>query len=228
MGKYMIIMGGLLLLNAIGPAPILAETQVRYHTIEGNQNAESEPIRLEGTPLRIQRMVRWLNQIAAVPKGLSTLKSISQSGHQLVIQHAEHALLSAGRTLAPMSVNLINGKGENVTIRFNADIPDQGSHKVYDGKGNLIAYTAVQNLFHELAHAMHMMKGTWRYFDSEKQAIEEENHFRRQLAQMEGTPVLLRFRKTGVLIISTDKVPESKPFTRSGTVVESGVKNPTD
>ena len=46
----------------------------------------------------------------------------------------------------------------------------------------LIEYTAIQNLYHELAHAKHMMAGTWRYFDSERQAIEEENIFRRELA----------------------------------------------
>jgi hypothetical protein len=34
----------------------------------------------------------------------------------------------------------------------------------------LIEYTAIQNLYHELAHAMHMMKGSWCYFASEKQA----------------------------------------------------------
>ena len=48
----------------------------------------------------------------------------------------------------------------------------------------LIEYTAIQNLYHKLAHAMHMMNGTWRYFVSESQAIEVENVFRRQLAQI--------------------------------------------
>lgn len=50
---------------------------------------------------------------------------------------------------------------------------------VFNGRRELIQYTAVENLFHELAHARHKMNGTWRYFDSEKQAIEEENVFRR-------------------------------------------------
>jgi hypothetical protein len=60
----------------------------------------------------------------------------------------------------------------------------------------------VENLFHELAHARHKMNGTWRYFDSERQAIEEENIFRRQSAQMNGSPVTERVWKTGVPIES--------------------------
>jgi hypothetical protein len=60
----------------------------------------------------------------------------------------------------------------------------------------LLEYTAIQNLYHELAHAMHMTKGSWRYFASEKQAIEEENIFRRDLALMQNTPVMERWRQT--------------------------------
>jgi hypothetical protein len=77
---------------------------------------------------------------------------------------------------------------------------DIGTHMVYNGKKELIEYTAVQNLYHELAHAMHMMNGTWRYFASERQAIEEENIFRRQLAKIQGRTPTQRFRKSGVLI----------------------------
>lgn len=45
-----------------------------------------------------------------------------------------------------------------------------------------------------------MMNGTWRYFASERQAIEEENIFRRQLAEMQGRLPTQRFRKSGVPI----------------------------
>ncbi len=101
--------------------------------------------------------------------------------------------------MAPMSPDLIKGKGESVEIIFNAEIPDQGSHMVYNSQRHLIEYTAIQNLYHELAHAMHMMKGTWRYFKSEQQAIEEENDFRKDLALMQGKEPALRFGKRGVL-----------------------------
>jgi hypothetical protein len=56
---------------------------------------------------------------------------------------------------------------------------------------------------------MHMMNGTWRYFASERQAIEEENIFRRQLAEMQGRKPSQRFRKSGVPIsdVELDAVP---------------------
>jgi ABC-type uncharacterized transport system YnjBCD substrate-binding protein len=157
-------------------------------------------ILLKGNPQQINTFSKWLDQIVEVPKGLHSLKKIANSGHQLTIQHSTHALLSAGRTVAPMSLDLINGKGASVQILFNADIPDHGSHMVRDGKRQLIEYTAVQNLYHELAHAMHMMNGTWRYFKSEQQAIEEENIFRKELALIQGKTPVYRFFKTGVLI----------------------------
>lgn len=95
--------------------------------------------------------------------------------------------------------------GESVQILFNAHIEDRGRHMVYNGKRELIEYTAVQNLYHELAHAVHRMNGTWRYFASEKQAIEEENAFRRDETEMHGRPATMRFRKSGVMISELQK-----------------------
>ena len=51
---------------------------------------------------------------------------------------------------------------------------------------------------------MHMMKGTWRYFKSDKQAIEEENIFREDLSRMQGPPQLC-FRNSGVMISEIGK-----------------------
>ncbi|MBW2431504.1 MAG: M91 family zinc metallopeptidase [Desulfobacterales bacterium] len=155
---------------------------------------------LKGHPDHIIKFTRWLDQIMLVPKGFQTLKSIADSGHELVIEHADVARISAGRTQGPMTMNLINGVGESVHIIFDARMDDIGTHMVYNGRKELIEYTAVQNLYHELAHAMHMMNGTWRYFASERQAIEEENIFRRQLAKIQGRTPTQRFRKSGVLI----------------------------
>jgi hypothetical protein len=163
-------------------------------------------IHLIGTSYQIARLAGWLDLIARVPKGRATLQRIAASGHRLVIRHADYALLSAGRTLAPMTENLINGKGESVSILFCAHIDDRGSHMVFNDRQELIEFTAVQNLYHELAHAMHQMNGTWRYFDSEGQAIEEENIFRRQLAILEGKPPTERFRKAGIRITGPRKV----------------------
>ena len=118
----------------------------------------------------------------------------------------------SGRTSAPASGNLINGKGESVDIHFNAEIPDQGSHRVLDNSQNPIEYTAAQNLYHELAHALHMMKGTWRYFKSEHQAIEEENVFRQQLAEQKQIPFQERVYISGIPICPDEDQPHDESW----------------
>jgi len=168
----------------------LTSATVEY-SIEKSTTAESQSkqlhiiqnIHLIGSTQQTQRFINWLDEIATTTKGQNTLAAIIRSGHTLTIRHSIKARLSAGRTIAPMTENLINKKGESVTIIFDADMPDTGSHRVYNRRFELIEFTALQNLYHELAHAMHQMQGTWRYFASEDQAIEEENIFREELAQ---------------------------------------------
>jgi hypothetical protein len=147
----------------------------------------SRAIVLIGTPYQVLRLSRWLDEIYRVPYGKHTLEAILHSGKQVTIQHSRWALDASGRTLAPATGNLTNGRGEDVTVLFDARIPEHGSHRVFDANNETIEFTAVQNLFHELAHARHLTNGTWRYFDSEGQAIEEENIFRRQLSRQQGT-----------------------------------------
>lgn len=163
-------------------------------------------ITLEGSLLHIAKFKHWLNEIDKVPHGRTTLEAIVASGHQLAIAHSSAARISAGRTQVPMSQNLINGNGEPVTILLDASVSEQGSHMVFNSRRELIEYTAVENLFHDLAHACPKMNGFWRYFHSEAQAIEEENIFRRQLAAMNGSPVTERVWKTGVPIESVVSV----------------------
>lgn len=146
----------------------------------------SHALTLIGSPRQIIRLSRWLDEIQQIPIGRETLRTILDSGHQLTIRHSEWALHASGRTLAPVSDNLTNGTGSDVEILFDVRIPERGSHSVFDAQRNAIEFTAVQNLFHELAHAKHLVSGTWRYFDSEGQAIEEENIFRRQFSEANG------------------------------------------
>jgi hypothetical protein len=149
-------------------------------------------ISLHASLAQVRKMRRWIAQIAATPKGLETLRAIDQSGHKLLIKHSVYALVSSGKASAPMSAALIDGRGESVDIYFNFDIPDSGSHLVFDTHRQPIEYTATQNLFHELSHARHMMRGTWHYASSERQAIDEENEFRRQQAQPGQTAYAMR------------------------------------
>lgn len=138
----------------------------------------SNAIVLEGTPEQVIRISGWLDQIRTVPHGRATLQAILASGNSLTIRHSKWALMASGRTLAPSTGDLINGFGEDILILFDVRIPDEGSHQVFDRAGRPIEFTAIQNLFHELVHARHQLNGTWRYWDSEGQAIEEENIFR--------------------------------------------------
>jgi hypothetical protein len=161
---------------------------------------------LRGNLFEVMRFKRWLDRIARVPKGIDTLWVISASRHQLTIEHSRYSVLSSGRTQAPMTMNLVNGVGEDVTIKFNAYIPDQGSHRVFDTLGRPIEFTALQNLYHELAHAMHKMTGTWLYFRSERSAIEEENIFRRQLAELEHGEFHKRFLIDGEAVCPSSGV----------------------
>jgi len=146
----------------------------------------SNALVLEGSPQQVMRISRWIDEIVKVPIGWQTLQAILESGNQLTIRHSEWALQASGRTLAPVSDKLTNGKGADIEIMFDVRIPEQGSHCVFDAQRNAIQFTAVQNLFHELVHAKHLANGTWRYFDSEGQAIEEENIFRAQLSEQLG------------------------------------------
>lgn len=167
--------------QGVGKARLIYEQQIRrnYHDTS-RYLIPGRGIELEGTPEQIIRISAWLDAIANVPHGQATLEAILNSGNRVTIRHSTWALIASGRTLAPMSANLTNGRGADVLILFDARIPEQGSHQVFDRAGEPIEFTAVQNLFHELAHARHQTAGTWRYWDSEGQAIEEENLFRAQ------------------------------------------------
>jgi hypothetical protein len=169
------------------PATGTSDEQVRRNYLNTSRYLiSSRALTLEGSPRQIMRLSRWLDEIIRVPIGRQTLKAIFDSGNQLTLRHSKWALPSSGRTLAPVSDRLINGRGMDVEILFDARIPEQGSHAVFDSERNSIQFTAVQNLFHELVHARHLANGTWRYFDSEGQAIEEENIFREQHSKIEG------------------------------------------
>jgi hypothetical protein len=200
--------------SAGGPQQAVSElspgkrVQVRRNYLNTSRYLiSSRAIALEGSPYQIKRLSRWLDEIAEVPHGRETLEAIFSSGNQLIIRHSSWALEASGRTLGPATERLTNGRGEDVVILFDARIPEQGSHWVFDSHKQYIQFTAVQNLFHELAHAKHLTNGTWRYADSEGQAIEEENIFRAQLAEKSGlTRVRRRVGIDGVQFWNPDSL----------------------
>ncbi len=138
------------------------------------------------------RVFRWLDLIKLTEIGRTTLEAINDSGNRLLIYHHDTALYSAGLTGARLSKNLVNGVGEDAFIKFYLDMEMEGTNCVRGEKGGFIEFTALQNLFHELSHARHKMNGTWLYFDSEGQAIREENIFRQHWAEYRSTHYYLR------------------------------------
>ena len=194
-GSILILAAGLMVSTTVSSFDI---GLVPLHDISSSERKSyGHNISLHGTPGQIAKMRRWLLQIAEIPKGYQTLVSIQESGHKLMIFHSADSMISSGKASAPMSSNLINGVGESIDIYCNFNIPDGGSHWVFDSSRSRIEYRAIVNLYHELAHAMHMMNGTWAYARSERQAIEEENIFRKQLARVERKPFLERVYVAG-------------------------------
>lgn len=171
-------------------ANIGKETSTRPNT-EKYYYSESIVIEVKNFQQAV-KLFRWLDLIKLTQVGAATFKSIENSGHQLLIYHSDSALLSAGVTGATLSRNLTNGVGENAYIKFFLDMENHGSNCVLGKNGDYILYSAVHNLFHELIHARHKMNGTWLYFDSEGQAIREENKFRKDWAQYRSTKYALR------------------------------------
>ncbi len=197
-GSILILAAGLMVSTTVSSFDI---GLVPLHDIsDPERKPYGHNISLQGTPRQIEKMRSWLMQIADVPKGYQTLVSIQQSGHKLMIFHSSDSMISSGKASAPMSSNLINGVGESIDIYFNFNIPDSGSHWVFDRRRSRIEYRAIVNMYHELAHAMHMMNGTWAYARSERQAIEEENVFREQIARAERKPFLERVYVAGAPI----------------------------
>ncbi|WP_210330365.1 M91 family zinc metallopeptidase [Aliikangiella sp. G2MR2-5] len=139
------------------------------------------------------KLFDWLDKITLTESGEKLIDSIVNSSYSLLIHHSRSAYISAGVTGADISDNLINGVGASAYIKFFLDMDDRGSHCVLAMNGrDYIEYTALQNLYHELVHAKHKMRGSWLYFDSEGQAIREENVFRQEWAKY-------RFQKAPVL-----------------------------
>lgn len=158
----------------------------RFYQDTSTRLVPGRGILLQGTPAQVVRLSHLLDQVYEVPFGRDTLQAILETPHTVTLCHSTWALRSAGRTLAPLSRNLTNGVGESALVLFDTRIPAEGSHAVFNTFREPIPYTAVQNLYHELSHARHYVSGTWRYFDSEGQAIADENRFRAEAAGQAG------------------------------------------
>jgi hypothetical protein len=135
-----------------------------------------------GTTQQIQEAISLVEQTRALEVGEKTWQEILASKKNLLIAQSDSAVLSAAKTLAPLSTALSDGRGRSAVVLFNFDIPKSGSHRVGGTKEEWTEFTKLQNFFHELVHAKHYMQGTAIMPRLEEQVIELENVFRQQQA----------------------------------------------
>jgi len=140
-------------------------------------------ITLEGEPEKIALLEKRLQLILSQPVGRQLFKTISSCKNKLRIFDDKSALQGAGHAASERATHdvYVPGKGADAYIRMRMDIPESGSHMVVDENGALIPFTAVENLFHELSHAKHLMCGTFSKRDEEAEAVKDENALRKAL-----------------------------------------------
>jgi hypothetical protein len=141
--------------------------------------APSGGIRFEGNPIHEARFKAWLTEMAAMESGRKLVDDILRTGHSVVVTHNPTACEYGGRTRHEMSSASMDGRGVDVEILLDMNMPDTGTQFVSDRDGGWVEFTAVQVIFHELVHARFAVQGKAQYND-EGAAIMAENEFRRE------------------------------------------------
>jgi hypothetical protein len=141
---------------------------------------------------QLARVHEWLTEVAKTKIGNETLEKIESCGNTVYLRHKPESLAAGGTTEIELSRKMRNGEGVDAHIAMHLGIPDSGSHVVYDINHNEISFNALENFFHELAHARHAACGTLNIFNTEGQAIADENRFRLERANALGVPAQKR------------------------------------
>lgn len=154
--------------------------QKEQETVIEDQHPEFSFLTIKGSEKKRQKLIRVIDQILENPLGEKLFADMGACGNKLLIYDDKSSLSGGGYAGAVRSSRRIfePGEGESAFIRFRFDQPLEGSHIVQATKGE-IPFTYIDNLFHELVHAKHLMCGTFSPRAGETQAIIEENEFRR-------------------------------------------------
>lgn len=154
--------------------------QKEEETIIEDQHPEFSFLTIKGSQKKRQKLLQVLDQILENPLGAKLFADMGACGNKLLIYDDKSSLSGGGYAGAVRTSRRIfePGEGESAFIRFRFDQPLEGSHIVQATKGE-IPFTYIDNLFHELVHAKHLMCGTFSPRAAETQAIIEENEFRR-------------------------------------------------
>lgn len=152
-------------------------------TVDFQPSEESydEFITLFASHSNLNRMKSVLKAIRNTKVGNQLFQDMKKCDKKLLIVDDKHALSGGGYAGAIQTGSAIfDGRGADARVRFRFDQPDAGSHLVYTVDREQIPFSFIDNIYHELVHAKHIMCGTMSRFSSEHQAIDEENNFRKE------------------------------------------------
>ncbi len=139
----------------------------------------AKPIIFEASLVQTLKVKSWIMLIEQSNIGRKYLNFITSGNKQLIIRHNTYARMSAGKTLVPMTTATEDGRGvDEIEIELDLNMTLAGTHLVVGDNAELIHFVAPVNLFHEMSHAYHAMKGDFKA--SEVQAIQDENIFRQE------------------------------------------------
>ncbi|MCR9203955.1 MAG: type III secretion system effector protein [Halobacteriovoraceae bacterium] len=136
-------------------------------------------VKIKSDKKKLNKMINTIMEIQSYPLGKKLFEDMAFCQKELLIYDDKHSVGGGGYTgaLQP-GERIFNGEGSDAYIRFRFDQPDKGSHIVGTVDSKTIPFTYIDNIYHELVHAKHLMCGTMAEFTSEAQAIAEENEFR--------------------------------------------------
>lgn len=174
-----------------GPIPAVAEflDQKREEAVIEIQHPNHAFLTIKGSERKVARLMSVLEEIEQNMLGKNLFNNIKECGNSLLI-YDDKSSLSGGGYAGPVKTSsriFTPGQGESAFIRFRFDQPLTGSH-IVQAKPGVIPFTYIDNLFHELVHAKHLMCGTFSPRAAETQAIIEENEFRRSRPETEHLP----------------------------------------
>ncbi len=132
-----------------------------------------------------------LELLLSYPLGVSLFEDMKSCSNKLLIVDDKTSITDGGFAAAQNSTMDIfkPGLGADAHVRIRFDMPDHGTHLVKATDGTWIPFLAIDILFHELVHAKHIMCGTFSKYNGEKQAIEEENQFRKERGETQDWPM---------------------------------------
>lgn len=154
--------------------------QKEQEMIIENKHPKFSFLTIKGSQKKRQKLLQVIEEILENPLGEKLFSDMSECGNTLLIYDDKSSLSGGGYTGAVRTSSriFVPGEEESAFIRFRFDQPLAGSHIVQATRGE-IPFTYIDNLYHELVHAKHLMCGTFSPRAAETQAIIEENEFRR-------------------------------------------------